>query len=181
MNVKHGARVLLCALSFSACTPYQVFPPTVIEGVDANFDFTSWRMAPNAKTGRKIQLGGRIIQAEAKDGGIIIVVAQLPIVEHPAYGPKDTGKRSGEFVIFYQGKIDQNSLQPGNRMIVVGTTQNTKVVTVDDIQRSLPSVVARCLHIWNTGGRDIADFPSYGAGYEPLEENTFCMSHSNGN
>jgi starvation-inducible outer membrane lipoprotein len=147
-----------------------------MEGVDKNFDFTAWRMAPNAKAGRRIQLGGRIIQAEAKEGGVVVVVAQLPIVEHPAYGPKDSGKRSGEFVVLHQGKLDSNSLQPGNRLVVVGTTQNAKVVTVDDIQRSLPSVVSRCLHIWNTGGRDVADFPSFGAGYEPLEENTFCTS-----
>lgn len=176
MNMKRGTAILLCSLFISACAPTQVFPPEAMEGVDKNFDFTGWRMVPNGKAGRKIQLGGRIIQGEAKEGGVVLVVAQLPIVEHPAYGPKDSGKRSGEFVVLYQGKLDPNSLQPGNRLIVVGTTQNAKVVTVDDIQRSLPSVVARCLHIWNTGGRDVADFPSFGAGYEPLEENTFCTS-----
>ena len=176
MSMKRGAAILLCIFFISACAPTQLFPPEVMEGVDKNFDFAAWRMVPNAKAGRKIQLGGRIIQAEAKEGGVVVVVAQLPIVEHPAYGPKDSGKRSGEFVVFYHGKLDPNSLQPGNRLVVVGTTQNAKVVTVDDIQRSLPSVVARCLHIWNTGGRDVADFPSFGAGYEPLEENTFCTS-----
>jgi starvation-inducible outer membrane lipoprotein len=122
-------------------------------------------------------LGGRIIQADTKDGTVSIVAAQLPIVEHPAYGPKDTGKRSGEFTITYQGKIELNLLQTGNRLIVVGVTRPTKVVIVDDIPRSFPTVMAQCLHIWNTGGRDIADFPSYGAGYETLEEQTFCTTH----
>ena len=176
MNVKQGTAILLCSLLISACAPTQVFPPNAMEGVDKDFDFTAWRMVPNSKAGRNIQLGGRILQAETKEGGVVVVVAQLPIVEHPAYGPKDTGKRSGEFVVLYQGKLDPNSLQPGNRLVVVGTTQNAKVVTLEDTQRSLPSVVARCLHIWNTGGRDIADFPSFGAGYEPLEENTFCTN-----
>jgi starvation-inducible outer membrane lipoprotein len=176
MSIKYGTAILLCTLFISACAPTQVFPPAVMEGVDKNFDFTAWRMVPNAQAGRKIQLGGRIIQGDAKEEGVVLVVAQLPIVEHPAYGPKDSGKRSGEFVVLYQGKLDSNSLQPGNRLIVVGTTQNAKVVALDDIQRSLPSVFARCLHIWNTGGRDVADFASYGAGYEPLEENTFCTS-----
>lgn len=176
MNMKRGTATLLCSLFISACALTPVFPPEAMEGVDKNFDFTAWRMVPNGKTGRKIQLGGRIIQGEAKEGGVVLVVDQLPIVEHPAYGPKDTGKRSGEFVVLYQGKVDSNSLQPGNRVIVVGATQNAKVVAVDDVQRSLPSIVARCIHIWNTGGREIADFPSYGGGYAPLEENTFCTS-----
>jgi starvation-inducible outer membrane lipoprotein len=105
---------------------------------------------------------------------VTIVVTQLPIVEHPAYGPKNTGKRSGEFAITFQGKIEPPFLQRGNRLIVVGTTKTAKVVSVDDLVRSLPAVSAKCLHIWNTGGRDIADFPSYGAGYETLEEDTFC-------
>jgi starvation-inducible outer membrane lipoprotein len=145
--------------------------------VDQDFDFSAWRLTPNAKTDRKIQLGGRIIRADTKDGTVSIVAAQMPIVEHPAYGPKDTGKRSGEFAITYQGKIEPNFLQTGNRLIVVGTTQTTKVIVVDDIPRSFATVMAQCLHIWNTGGREIADFPSYGAGYETLEEQTVCTTH----
>jgi starvation-inducible outer membrane lipoprotein len=177
MNFLIGSILIFGSLVLSACAPYRVFPPEVIEGVDHNFDFSSWRLTPNAKTNRKIQLGGRIIQSDSKDGTVSIVAAQLPIVEHPAYGPKDTGKRSGEFTITYQGKIELNLLQTGNRLIVVGVTRPAKVVIVDDIPRSFPTVMAQCLHIWNTGGRDIADFPSYGAGYETLEEQTFCTTH----
>jgi starvation-inducible outer membrane lipoprotein len=178
MNFIFRSIMILASLVLSACTPYQVFPPAVMESVDRNFDFSAWRLTPNAKTDRKIQLGGRIIQANTKEGTVTIVAAQLPIVEHPAYGPKDTGKRSGEFSITYQGKIDSSFLQTGNMVIVVGATRTSKVVNVDDVPRSFPTVMAQCLHIWNTGGRDIADFPSYGAGYETLEEQTFCTSPS---
>lgn len=174
--IKSKAVIFLCSLLLVTCAPTQVFPPEVMKGVDKNFDFSAWRMLPNGKAGHTIQLGGRIIQAEVKEGAVVIVVAQLPIVEHPAYGPQDNGKRSGEFVVLHQGKLDANSLQPGNRLVVVGITQQAKVITVDDSQRSLPSIVSRCLHIWNTGGREIADFPSFGGGYQPLEENTFCTS-----
>ena len=58
--------------------------------VDQNFDFTAWRMVPNAKAGKKVQLGGRILQAPQRDGLVTMVLTQLPIVEHPAYGPTDT-------------------------------------------------------------------------------------------
>ena len=177
MKVLFVSIAMFGSLILSGCTPYRVFPPEVIEGADQNFDFTAWRLTPNAKTDRKIQLGGRVIQANTKDGTISIVAAQLPIVDHPAYGPKDTGKRSGEFIIAYQGKIEPNFLQTGNRLMVVGVTQTTKVVILDDIPRSFPTMTAQCLHIWNTGGREIADFPSYGAGYETLEEQTFCTAH----
>ena len=169
-----ASAVLLVCLGLSACSHSQLFPSEIMEGVDPNFDFSRWRMMPNQALERKIQLGGSIIQSERKDGNVTIVVTQLPIVEHPAYGPKDTGKRSGEFAVTFLGPIESPFLQRGNRVIVVGTTKAAKVVSVDDVPRSLPSVSANCLHVWNTGGRDIADFPSYGAGYETLEEDTFC-------
>jgi starvation-inducible outer membrane lipoprotein len=169
--------LLLSGAVLSACAPYRVFPPEVMEGVDPDFDFARWRMLPNQAAAKKIQLGGRIIQSETKGDTVTIVVAQLPIVEHPAYGPKDTGKSRGEFAAAYQGKIDSSFLQPGNRVMVVGTTHAPKVVTVDDLPKSLPTVVATCLHIWKTGGRDIAEFPfNIGGGYEPLEEKTICTN-----
>ena len=171
-----SATVLAVFLGAAACSPVQPFPSEVMEGVDPNFDFSQWRMIPNQALERKIQLGGSILQSEEKNSAVTIVATQLPIVQHPAYGPKDTGKRTGEFAITFQGQVPSPFLQRGNRVIVVGTTKTAKVVPVDDIMRSLPSVSAKCLHIWNTGGRDIADFPSFGAGYETLEEETFCAT-----
>ena len=176
MNRMFALAVLAVCMGFGACSPVQLFPPEVMQGVDPNFDFSRWRMLPNQALERKIQLGGSITQSEAKAGTITMVVMQLPIVEHPAYGPKDTGKRSGEFAVTFAGHIPPTFLQRGDRLIVVGTTKAAKVVSVDDVLRSLPSVSAKCLHIWNTGGRDIADFPSYGGGYDTLEEETFCTT-----
>ncbi len=168
--------ILLTSTILVACGTQGVFPPDTLKGVDPNFDFAHWRMVPNQAEAKKIQLGGRIVQAETKSDSITIVTAQLPIVDHPAYGPKDTGKRSGEFAIVFQGKINPLFLQPGNRIMVVGTTHAPKVVSVDDLPKSLPTVMATCVHLWKTGGRDIADFPSFGGGYETLEEDTFCAS-----
>ena len=168
--------LLLAGLALSACASKAMFPADVAKDVDPNFDFARWRMLPNQAEAKKIQLGGRIVNAETKGDKVTIVVAQLPIVEHPAYGPNDTGKRSGEFAITYQGAINSAFLQPGNRLIVIGTTHAPSVVTVDDLPRSLPTLSAACVHFWNTGGRDIADFPSYGGGYEPLEEETMCAT-----
>jgi starvation-inducible outer membrane lipoprotein len=169
--------LLVACIVLSACVSNKVFPPDVMDGVDPDFDFARWRMMPNQAESKKIQLGGRIVQAETRGDRIIIVVAQLPIVEHPAYGPKDTGKSRGEFAITYKGKIEPRFLQPGNRVMVVGRTHAPIVVSVDDLPKSLPNVVAGCVHVWNTGGREIADFPFIGGGYEPLEQQTACAGN----
>ena len=167
--------LIFTGLGSIGCAPSKVFPPEAMQGVDPDFDFTRWRMLPNQAEAKKIQLGGQIVQSESTGETITLVVAQLPIVEHPAYGPKDTGKSKGEFAISYRGKIESSFLQRGNHIMVVGMTQAPKVVSVDDLPKSLPSVMAKCLHIWKTGGREIAEFPfNTGGGYEPLEEKTVC-------
>ncbi len=175
MNRVPHAIGLLLSLAVAACAPVQLFPNEVRNGVETDFDFTAWRNIPNARIGQKVQLGGRIVQVNGGNGSLTIIATQLPIVQQPAYGPKDTGRRSGEFAIVYAGSLDPKWIKPGNRLIVIGTTKEAKTVVVDDVQRSLPSLSARCLHIWNTGGKEITDFPyNAGGGYEPLEEETHC-------
>ena len=172
-----GSVILVIGLALAACGPTQIFPGAMMDGVETNFDFTAWRTVPNAQTDRKVQLGGRIVQANREKGGYVIIVTRLPIVEQPAYGPKDNGKRSGEFAVVYPGALDPKWLAPGHRLVVIGTTGQAKAVMVDDVQRSLPSLTARCVHIWRTAGREISDFPhNAGGGYEPLEEETHCAS-----
>jgi starvation-inducible outer membrane lipoprotein len=176
MFANRGLPIILTCLLLSACGPPQLFPKSVTNGVDANFDFIVWRNTPNSTVDRKVQIGGKVLEAGPQGSQTIIIAAQLPIVEHPAYGPKEIGKRTGEFAIAYAGKLPPNTLSAGHRIIAVGTTQKAMVVTVEDSKRTLPTIQAFCVHIWKTGGRDIADFSSVGAGYETLEEETHCVS-----
>jgi starvation-inducible outer membrane lipoprotein len=157
-----------------ACMPYQVFPPNALDGVDPNFDFSHWHTLPNQPERHKIQLGGRIVQSNTKDDAVTIVAIQLPIVEHPIYGPRDMGKPSGRFTILYQGRIDPLYLHVGNHIIAVGYTRPPTKVEIDNIPRSFPTMTAQCIHFWNTGGIAIEDFRSSGAGYATLMEETYC-------
>jgi starvation-inducible outer membrane lipoprotein len=171
-----GVLIVGLCMAFSACTSTSVFPPGIVQGVDQEFDFSRWRMMPNQFQHQKVQLGGRIVQSETKGEAVTLVVAQLPIVEHPAYGPRGTSKSRGEFAVVYPSRIESSFLQPGHHLMVIGMTQAPKVVAVDDLAKSLPSLTAICLHIWKTGGREIAEFPfNTGGGYEPLAEDTFCV------
>lgn len=169
--------IVFASLVSSGCV-YDVFSANQLNGVERNFDFARWHTTPSQIPPTKIELGGRIIEAQSIGKTITMVAAQLPIVKYPAYGPKQA-KSKGEFVIIYHGKIAQPFLHPGNRIMVVGMTQGAKLVAVDDVMRTLPSLEANCLHIWKTGNVDIADFSSSGAGYGALEEETFCSTSTN--
>lgn len=170
--------MVLCSLGLAACAGPQLFPDQAMQDVQVSFNYDTWRQATNGNTGLKVQLGGRIVQAEQQNGGVLIVAEQLPIVKHPAYGPTDTIKRTGEFefAFLYPGQLEPSALTTGNRIILVGTTTGQKHVVVRGSPKSEPYLVASCVHVWKTEGREIADFPTVGAGYSPLEERTYCAS-----
>lgn len=178
MNRAHEMLIAGLCLALGACATTPMFQKDVMDGVEPNFNLNTWRTAPNAALGHKIQVGGRIVQADLTEEGVLIVGMQLPIVEHPVYGPTEVGKRPGvfEFAFLYTGKMEASALSPGNRFIVVGTIQRARIVEVDGAPKSEPFLLARCVRIWKTEGREIADFPMVGAGYYPLEENTYCTS-----
>ncbi|TAJ07371.1 MAG: hypothetical protein EPO61_15560 [Nitrospirae bacterium] len=182
-----GSALLFC-LTLGGCTTPALFPADVMEDVVPTFDFKAWRQTSgNPMTsdrgvdakGPKVQVGGRIVASQETPNGIVIVGQQLPIVRHPAYGPADTGKQTGEyeFAFLFNGKLDQRALMTGNRFIMVGRTKGKpETVMVDGAPKSEPFLIAQCLHVWNTEGREIADFISggVGGGFTALEENTYC-------
>jgi starvation-inducible outer membrane lipoprotein len=170
-------------LSVAACDG-PMFPPAVTRNVSPEFDFKAWKQGvydTSPQAGRllgTVQLGGDIFDVQQKSDATVIIGDNLPIVERPKYGPKKVKRTSdASFAIELQKITDATWLQRGNFFIVIGKPSGMKNVVVDDMPRNEPYLVADCIHIWKNQGRDIASFPfETGAGYYPLEENTFCHS-----
>jgi starvation-inducible outer membrane lipoprotein len=187
MNVMHLSpltTLTLCAV-LSACAPNTPFPPEVMEKVSPTFHFEAWRDAgPTNESGKsdagiKVQLGGRIVQVTENGKGIVIVAAQLPIVNYPVYGPTEEVTRTGDygFAFLYTGEIEPLDLMRGNRFIVVGTTTNRRPVLVNGIPKTEPFLIADCIHVWQTAGAEIAEFKEgVGGGFSPLPETTYCVA-----
>jgi len=174
----------LCAV-LSGCAANRLFPPEAMEKVSPTFQFEAWRDAgPSNESGKsdagiKVELGGRIVQATKNGKGIVIVAAQLPIVSHPVYGPMEDVKRTGdyEFAFLYPGELEALDLMKGNRFIMVGTTTSRRPVLVNGIPKTEPFLLADCIHVWQTGGAEIAEFKEdVGGGLSPLPEKTYCVA-----
>ena len=120
-----SAFVITLGLAFAACAQPSLFTKDALRDVEDNFDLSAWKSSPNASAGHTIKVGGRIVQADRTGGDVLIVGVQLPIVEHPAYGPIETGGRSDsfEFALLFPGHIDAKALSSGNRFIAVGLIQ----------------------------------------------------------
>ena len=174
----------LCAV-LSGCAAHTPFPPEVMENVSPTFHFEAWRdagptnEAGTTDSGHRVELGGRIVQATKNGKGIVIVAAQLPIMSHPMYGPMEDVKRTGdyEFAFLYPGELEMLDLMKGNRFIIVGTTTSRRPVMVNGIPKTEPFLIADCIHVWQTGGAEIAEFKDdVGGGLSPLPEKTYCIA-----
>jgi hypothetical protein len=160
-----------------------MFPPAVTRDVSTGFDFNAWKegiyaVSPQADSlPGKVQLGGEIFGVEQKSDEMVIIGENLPIVQHPKYGPRKVKRVADSmFAIQFQKITDATWLQRGNFFIVIGKPQGVKSVLVDEIPQNEPYLVAQCIHIWKNQGKDLASFPfETGAGYYPLEEQTFCQ------
>ncbi len=175
-----------CALLF-ACGTNTYFPPEKMAKVTPAFHFEAWRDAgPSNPAGKSdaglyVELGGRIVATTTDDNnkGIVIVAEQLPIVQHPTYGPAEDVKRKGtfEFAFLYPGELSRQTLRNGNRFIIVGTTTGRRPVVINGTPKSEPFLVADCIHVWQTGRTEIAEFKeSVGGGDSPLPETTSCVN-----
>ncbi len=185
MNVRFymaSGLLVLAALS-SSCANQSPFPAEVRDKVSPTFDFTSWRESspsnPSGKSdsGMKVELGGRIVQVSKSGKGVLIIAEQLPIVNHSAYGPSENGTRKGEyeFAFLYPDDLSLDVLRNGNRFVMVGTTNGRTPVVLNGAPKSEPYLIADCIHIWQTGRTEIAEFKeSVGAGSSALPEVTSC-------
>jgi starvation-inducible outer membrane lipoprotein len=179
--ITFAASVCTVLLGCAAPSP---FPPEVMDKVTPTFQFEAWRDAsPTNESGKsdagiKVELGGRIVQATKNGKGIVIVAEQLPIMKQPVYGPTEDAKRTGdhEFAFLYLGELEPLDLMNGNRFIIVGTTTSRQPVLVNGVPKTEPFLLADCIHVWQTGRTEIAEFKEdAGAGYAPLPEKTSCV------
>jgi hypothetical protein len=120
-----------------------------------------------------------MVQATKNGKGIVIVAEQLPIVKHPVYGPAEDVKRTGdyEFAFLYPGELEPQALRNGNRFVIVGTTTNRRPVVLNGVPKTEPFLIADCIHVWQTGRTEIAEFKEdVGGGFSPLPEKTYCVA-----
>lgn len=171
--------LLVVLLPLVAPAAPSLFPVEVTRDLDDTVQFGVLKAQPDTYTGRAVTLGGKIVGVEETDQGLLILVKNLPIVEHPAYGPVEIeGVRGEQFAVLYRGRVDPEGLWYGNKVLVVAVAQgNRDVLTPSGVIRSRPFVLARCMHVWKTGeygSYEISEFPHTTDGYYSLPQETYC-------
>ncbi|UVT19823.1 MAG: Slp family lipoprotein [Nitrospira sp.] len=175
----------MCVL-LEACTTTPRFPPEIMNNLETHtFDVAAWQAQTyhpsNAGfVSHKVELGGEIIEVIRKPEGVVLLVEEQPIENHPAYSSK-SAERGDAFwyAISFNGFPEPSMLQRGNKLVVIGMTDKGGTEMIGGAPRVVPHLQAQCLHIWNTRELEAAEFSYYGGpmGYHPPEERTFCLAY----
>ena len=169
--------ILFMISALAACASNPLFPPKVTDGIDEHFDFEVWRKAPSTGIGRKIELAGRVVRSDMRNGETFVIVEQLPIVDGLVYETLALKKRTGEYGVFYRATIDPKWLGAGNLLMVIGAVSQPKAVAVNGGQQTLPFLIGECLRLWRTEGKELPQSQQNAVDrLAPFDHTTYCAS-----
>jgi hypothetical protein len=170
-----------CLFSFSqglAAEP--TFPEDATPKVVTEADFQKFASDVEGKKGQMVKLAGRMIGFDPSQEGTIILAEWLP---YPVDldledGPKDYDVDTHlRFAVRYPGEThDPQFKWEGNKFILEGTIQGTRTMVLDlfGTHKKLPYVMARCIHVWETGETEEFDQPDVQF-KGPHIARTFCV------
>ena len=143
-------------------------------------NFESLAANPDHYKDRTVELGGQIVGSITEQDEVHLLVRALSIRTTPVYGPVDTGRLSGMFVIRYAGKIGTQDVQDGNMVVVIGAVMGAVATSLTGTPVRRLTVAAECFHIWRTQGDPIDEFPWLAhTRYWPLIQQTYCVNRPN--
>jgi starvation-inducible outer membrane lipoprotein len=170
----------LLALLVSACeTP--IFPDEVRRKADRTLSFNEVVKSPNSYKDRTVEFGGQILRSLSEGDAVTLLVRALPIRTEPVYGPYDSGRSPGMFVIRFIGKAGVQDIQAGNMIVAIGPVMGAlSTANLTDVPVRRLTVNAECFHVWRTQGDQIDEFPWLAhTRYWPLIEQTYCTDRPN--
>ena len=173
--------VVLFLLSFTqGLAADRQFSEGATPRVGSKADFQKFASDVEGKKGRMIKIAGRMIGFDPTEEGTVILAEWLP---YPADlnledGPKDHDVDTGlRFALRYPGDThDPQFLWKGNKFIMEGTVEGERnfVVNLFGTHKMLPYVMARCIHVWETGETEEFDQPDIQF-KGPHIARTFCV------
>ncbi len=107
------------------------------EGEDAiKVDFGDLQLSPQSYLGRKIILGGVIVQTTNTPEGTIIEIYQTRLDASDT--PIEVDVSQGRFLGMYKGFLDSKIHRPGRKITVLGLAQGEKILKLDEIDYRYP-------------------------------------------
>ncbi|MDH7498953.1 MAG: Slp family lipoprotein [candidate division NC10 bacterium] len=136
---------------FLILTGCSVVPRELRREVDRSISFQELKQDPDAYVGRKVLLGGEIIETRVLQDEAELEILQKPLGSGDA--PVETDQSGGRFLVQKEGYLDPAIYRSGRYVTVVGEVMGEKTLRIGEADYRYPILTAKFLHLWPTGRR----------------------------
>jgi outer membrane lipoprotein len=141
-----GMGLLLLLFCFmSGCT--QVISDRNTSSQEPEVTFTGLQTEPEQYIGRKILLGGIIVEVENGDNGGNLKIVQTKLGEDGTPGPVDESE--GRFLATTGSFLDPQVYQPGMPVTMVGVITGSRTLPIDQMEYLYPELRVEELYLWS--------------------------------
>ncbi len=161
--IRFSFTVCLISLLLASCGP-KLIPDEIEAHIDPTLSFEEIIENPETHLGKKILLGGEIIETHIYEKGSEIEILQKPLDSGRA--PRYTDVSLGRFFLADSTFLDPAIFKSGRRITIVGVVKGMKSKQIGEGERRYPLLEKEFLHLWspNRGPSDSAPHFSIGVG-----------------
>lgn len=155
------ALFLLFSLSmFSSCGP-KVIPEDLERKVEKEISFQEVKKSPDSFKGKRILVGGEIIEVRNLKDKTEIEILQKPLGRDRA--PLNVDESNGRFVLIHPSFLDPSVFRSGRRLTAVGLVEGSRAEQVGEAEMVQPVLQSEHIHLWPPGQGGRTE-PSIGIG-----------------
>ncbi len=155
--IRLGTCFLILFLCLSSCFP---FSPELRRQIDPTLTLTNIKKDPTIYKGRKVLLGGVIIETKNKPEETILLIRQAEL--DLGKRPKNLDQTAGRFMVKYKGFLDPEIYQSGREITVIGEIEGKEVLPIGETFYSYPIIIAQEIKLWPKRTEYIPFYPWYG-------------------
>lgn len=147
-------------LFFTGCGP-KVIPKEYEEKIDKKVTFEEVKRNPEAFQGKRILVGGEIIETRNLQGKTEIEVLQKPLGRDREPIPVDESE--GRFILIHPSFLDPTVFRSGRRITAVGVVSGSRSQKIGETEMIYPILESEHIHLWPIGSGQRTE-PSIGIG-----------------
>ena len=151
---------LILSLFFAGCGP-KVIPKEFEEKIDKKVTFEEVKRNPEAFKGKRILVGGEIIETRNLQGKTEIEVLQKPLGRDRDPLPAD--ESAGRFILIHPSFLDPTVFRGGRRITAVGVVAGNRAQKIGETEMIYPVLESEHIHLWPIGSGQRTE-PSIGIG-----------------
>lgn len=139
--------IFLFIISFFilSCGP-KIIPKEMEERIDKKLSFREVKKDPEAYTGKRILVGGEIIETRNLKDNTEIEILQKPL--GPDRAPLTVDESDGRFILIHPSFLDPTVFRSGRRITAVGLVKGGRSQMLGEMQMIYPILEEEHIYLW---------------------------------